>query len=143
MQPTLTLRDLQGSTGATPQAEAPAATSNPAAGTSAPGAPQQPAATPFGGLTSFLPLIAIFAVFYFVLIGPERKNRKKREEMLKQLSKGDEVLTTSGMYATVAAIQNDEVTLQISDNVRARFTRAAIQTVLSDKKLVDTKDKKS
>jgi preprotein translocase subunit YajC len=76
------------------------------------------------------PMLAIFAIFYFVMIAPERKARKKRESMLGALKKGDKVLTSSGMYAVVAAVGEDGVTLQIDDGVRVRFTRAAIQTVL-------------
>jgi preprotein translocase subunit YajC len=135
MQPTLTLSELQGDT--VPATQAPAASTS--TSTSAPGVPPAAPASPFGGLMSFAPLLAIFAVFYFVLIGPERKNRKKREEMLKQIGKGDKVITTSGMYATVVTIQDDEVTLQIADNVRARFSRAAIQSVIADDKPADSK----
>jgi len=76
------------------------------------------------------PMLAIFAIFYFVMIAPERKARKKRDSMLQALKKGDKVLTTGGMHATVAAVGEDAVTLQIDDGVRVRFNRAAIQTVL-------------
>jgi preprotein translocase subunit YajC len=98
-------------------------------------APQDPGAAPAGkkpGLfDSFMfPMLAIFAIFYFVMIAPERKARKKREGMLQALKKGDRVLTTSGMFAVVAAVGESDVTLQIDDGVRARFTRAAIQTVV-------------
>lgn len=79
----------------------------------------------------FLPMVAIFAIFYFVMIGPERKNRKKREAMLKAMKKGDEVMTSGGIYGTIAAIHENEITLQLSDSVRVRFARQAIQEVLS------------
>lgn len=84
------------------------------------------------GLGGMFPIIAIFAIFYFVMIGPERKNRKKREGMLAALKKGDKVMTNGGMYATVAAVQDDRVTLQIADGVRVRYSVAAIQTVETD-----------
>ncbi|MCC7013510.1 MAG: preprotein translocase subunit YajC [Planctomycetes bacterium] len=76
-------------------------------------------------------MVAIFAIFYFVMIGPERKNRKKREAMLKAMKKGDEVMTSGGIYGTIAAIHENEITLQLSDSVRVRFARQAIQEVLS------------
>lgn len=86
---------------------------------------------PSGGFSSLLvPMLLIFAIFYFVMIGPERKQRKKREAMLAALKKGDRVVTTSGMFGQVAAIQDDVVTLQVADGVRLRFSRAAIQSVL-------------
>jgi len=97
---------------------------------------QAPATTGGGGIFDsigpIVPLVAVFAIFYFVMIGPERKQRKKREAMLKQLKKGDKVMTSGGMYGSVAAIDGDRVTLQIDDGVRARFSRAAIQEVLPD-----------
>jgi preprotein translocase subunit YajC len=118
-------------------AENPAATTQ---STSQPANPPAPAADGmFDSIKGYLPLIAIFAIFYFVLIGPERKNRKKREEMLKQIKKGDKVMTTGGMLASVAAVADDEITLQIADGVRARFTRAAIQTVMPDEAPADAK----
>ena len=104
---------------------------DPNSSTPAPGAEDAPSGI-FGGLGSFFPIIAIFAIFYFVMIGPERKNRKKREGMLAALKKGDKVMTNVGMYATVAAVQDDRVTLQIADGVRVRYSVAAIQTVETD-----------
>jgi len=88
----------------------------------------QPSPNPLGNM--LVPLLLIFAIFYFVMIGPERKARKKREAMLSQIKKGDKVLTTGGMFAVVAALQDDAVTLQIDEGVRVRFSRSAIQTVL-------------
>ena len=96
-------------------------------------APQEPGQTgaPSGGY-SLLPFLLIGIVFWVVLIGPERKNRKKREAMLAQLQKGDKVVTTSGMHGTVAQVQDEVVTLQVADGVRLKFSRQAVQTVLGD-----------
>lgn len=86
--------------------------------------------SPFGGGFNPLVLIAIFAIFYFVMIAPERKNRRQREDMLSKLKKGDEVMLTSGLYAKVATVQDDVVVLQIADGVRAKYSRSAIQSVV-------------
>ena len=88
-------------------------------------------AAPTGGLLSspWFPLIAIGLIFWFVVIGPERKQRALREKMLAGLKKGDKVLTTGGMYGSVAQVQENVVTVQISDGVRVRFARSAIQTL--------------
>ena len=100
-------------------------------GSTATPAPQAPSApSPFGGI--YMPLLLCAVVFYFLVLGPERKQRKKRDEMLKKLGKGDKVMTSGGLYASVVAVQDDVVTLQIADGVRARFSRSAIQTVLTD-----------
>jgi preprotein translocase subunit YajC len=79
-----------------------------------------------------MPLVLCAVVFYLLVLGPERKQRKKRDVMLKNLAKGDKVMTTGGLHATVAGIQDDVVTLQIADGVRARFSRSAIQTVVAE-----------
>lgn len=86
--------------------------------------------SPFSSM--LIPMALIMVVFYVVMIGPERKQRKKREEMLAAVGKGDKVMTSSGMYATVAAVQDDVITLQIADGVRVRFSRSSIQTVVGD-----------
>lgn len=86
--------------------------------------------SPFGGF-SILPMVLIFAILWFVMIGPERKNKKQREALLANLKKGDEVMTSSGLYAKVASIQDDVVVLQIADGVRAKYSRSSIQSVVT------------
>jgi len=81
---------------------------------------------------SWTPLILILGVVYFVLIAPERKNRKKRDEMLGGLKKGDKVMTTSGMHGSVTHVNGDVVTLQVADNVRLKFTIQAVQSLVED-----------
>ena len=98
------------------------------------GAPQ---GSPFSSM--LLPLVLIFAIFYFVMIGPERKQRKRREQMLGALKKGDKVVTTGGMFATVAAVQEDVVTLAVADGVRVRFNRQAVQAVIDESAESDAK----
>ena len=53
---------------------------------------------PGGGLVQFLPMVFIFVIFYFLLIAPMRKRQKRQQEMLIQLKKGDEVITTGGIF---------------------------------------------
>ena len=90
-------------------------------------------AAPGGLFNSFLvPMILIFGIMYLIVLRPESKKRKKREEMLGQLKKGDKVMTNSGMYAAVTQIQGEIVTLQVADGIRIRFNRAAVQDVLED-----------
>jgi len=93
---------------------------------------EEAAAEKPGGFNFLIPMLLIIGIFYIVMIGPERKQRKKREEMLKALKKGDRIMTTGGMLASVAQVQEDVVTLQVADGVRLRFTRQAIQTVLDE-----------
>ncbi|MEO6708008.1 MAG: preprotein translocase subunit YajC [Planctomycetota bacterium] len=97
-----------------------------------PGGPPADAAKPslLGSVVSMAPFLIIILIFYFVMLGPERKQRKKREAMIAAVKKGDKVLTTGGMYASVAAVNEDSITLQASDDVRLRFSRQAIAQVL-------------
>ena len=100
------------------------------------GSPAVPADVPrepTGTGSMWVPLLLVGLVFWFLLIAPERKNRKKREAMLGALKKGDRVMTASGMYGTVAALSESDVTLQVADGVRIRFSRQAIQTVVDEK----------
>jgi len=93
------------------------------------------------GPNFLLPMLAIAAIFWFVMIAPERKRRKERESMIEALKKGDKVMTTSGMYATVTQVQGDVVTLQIADNTRVKFALAAVQGKVDEETKKDGKEK--
>ena len=93
------------------------------------------------GPTSFLqsPLVAmafIFAIFYFVLIAPMRK--KQTTDMLAKLKKGDEVITTGGIYGRITAVDEERgfVVLQISDNVKVKMLRSGIAGPVSEPETV-------
>lgn len=103
------------------------------AGVAVPGSPDTGLdEAPPGGFFSnpwVLPAM-LFGIFWFVVIGPERKAKRRRQEMLDGLQKGDRVLTTGGMFGTVAQIQEDGVvTLQVADGVRLKFARSAVQGI--------------
>ena len=88
---------------------------------------------PDGGMWSTLVfMVPMIAIFYFLMIRPQKKQEKERRAILDALQKNDQVLTIGGIYGTVAAVNGDEVTLKIDDNkdVRVRVSRGAIQTVL-------------
>lgn len=88
-----------------------------------------PAAAP-NPLTSFLPLIIIFGIFYFMLIRPQMKRAKEARAMVAALAKGDEVLTTGGILGRIEDIADSFVTLEIADNVRIKVQKNAISAVL-------------
>ena len=96
----------------------------------APPATGAPAGTGSSFLSMLTPLLLCMVVFYIFIIGPERKQRKKREEMLRNLQKGARVVTSGGLHGTVAQVQDQVVTLQVADGVRMRFALSAIQQVL-------------
>jgi preprotein translocase subunit YajC len=83
-----------------------------------------------GGLMSFLPLILMFAVLYFIMIRPQMKRQKETKAMLAALSVGDEVLTGGGIFGKVTAIKDDVVTVEIAANTQIQMQKGAITTVL-------------
>ena len=99
-----------------------ATTQQPANGAAA----QGPMGCGQGGITSFAPLILIFAVFYFMLIRPQQKKQKETEAMRSSIKKGDRVLTTGGLYGTVVGEREGIVVLKVADDVKMEFSREAI-----------------
>ena len=88
--------------------------------------PAQPA-----GPNMLVIMLGTLAIFWFVAILPERKARKKKQAMIDALKKNDRVLTTGGMYATVAAIGEHDVTLKFDEGpTRVKALRSAIASVL-------------
>jgi len=76
-------------------------------------------------LSSFIPLILIFIIFYFLLIRPQSKKAKEHKQMLENLKKGDKVMTSGGILGVIEDIDGDIVTLKIGvkDDVRIRINR--------------------
>lgn len=83
------------------------------------------------GIQSFLPIIIMFAIFYFLLIRPQQKRQKQRNAMLASLKKGDKVVTIGGVHGTIQDIGDDAVTLRIAHNVNVTFDRGAINSVVA------------
>ncbi|MDR7418699.1 MAG: preprotein translocase subunit YajC [Armatimonadota bacterium] len=70
--------------------------------------------------------LAIFAVFYFLMIRPQRVQQRKRREMLDGLKPGDRVVTLGGFHATIADIKDDMLTLDLAPNVRVKADRGSV-----------------
>jgi preprotein translocase subunit YajC len=79
-----------------------------------------------GGIEQFLPLIIIFAIFYFILIRPQQQRQKKHKEMLESLKVGDKVITIGGIYGIIREIKGDVFTLEISKDIKINTTKNAI-----------------
>jgi preprotein translocase subunit YajC len=82
-------------------------------------------------LVQILPIAAIFLVFYFIVIAPANKQRRKTQEMLSSLKKGDRVVTQGGIYGTVQGVEAEVVYLKIAENVKVKVSRSAITSVVS------------
>jgi preprotein translocase subunit YajC len=87
-----------------------------------------------GAMLSFLPLLLIFVVFYFLLIRPQQKRAKQHQEMLGKLKKNDEVMTSGGIYGKVVALAENVVTLEVAPNVRIRVHRPQITSIVTGDK---------
>lgn len=82
-------------------------------------------------LVQFLPLILVFAVFYFLLIRPQQQKARQHQQMLDALKKNDEVVTGGGLYGKVVAIADDVVTVEVAPKVQVRVSRPTISQVVS------------
>ena len=92
---------------------------------------QAPAAGPdSGGLMSFLPLVLMFAVLYFIMIRPQMKRQKETKAMLEALAVGDEVLTVGGIMGKVTAMKDVVLTIEISAGTEVQIQKGAITAVL-------------
>jgi preprotein translocase subunit YajC len=81
-------------------------------------------------LMSFLPLIVIFAVFYFMLIRPQMKRSKEHKQLVSQLGKGDEVITNGGLLGKITDVSDSFVTLELADNLQIKLQRSAVANVM-------------
>ncbi len=79
-----------------------------------------------GALVQFVPILVVFAIFYFLLILPMRKRQKALQQMVEAIKKGDRVITNGGLYGEVASVDGAVVFLKIADNVRVRIAKSAI-----------------
>ncbi len=85
-----------------------------------------------GGLGSFLPIVLIFVVFYFLLIRPQQKKVKQHRDMLGMVKRGDRVLTGGGIIGTVTRVKdNDELVVEIADGVKITVVRGTLSDILS------------
>ncbi|ACB85362.1 preprotein translocase subunit YajC [Natranaerobius thermophilus] len=81
---------------------------------------------------SFLPLIILIAIFYFLLIRPQQKQQRERQEMLDNLKKNDKVITIGGIHGTIKDIKEDQLTLKIAENLSITMSKFGIQSVVND-----------
>jgi preprotein translocase subunit YajC len=93
------------------------------------------AQSPSGGgptavMTQLLFFAAIFAIFYFLLIRPQQRQKREREATLASVKKGDRIVTTSGLHGTVVGLTEQTMTVRVADQVRLDFDRSALGRVV-------------
>lgn len=83
-----------------------------------------------GNLTSFLPLVLMFVVMYFLMIRPQQKRAKEQRAMMDALAKGDEVVTAGGMLGRVVKVVDAYVTIEVATGTEITVQKSAITTLL-------------
>ncbi|MCB1351139.1 MAG: preprotein translocase subunit YajC [Rhodobacteraceae bacterium] len=84
-----------------------------------------------GGLISFVPILLIFVIMYFLMIRPQQKKVKEHKAMVAALRRGDQVVTSGGLIGKVTKVADNEVELEIAPNVKVKVVRPTISQVLS------------
>jgi len=79
-----------------------------------------------GGLITYLPLVLIMVIFYFLLILPAQRRQKKTNQMLQALKNGDKVITNGGIYGTIVGLEDQTVQLRVADQVKIKLSKNAI-----------------
>ena len=78
------------------------------------------------GFVQFVPIILVFAIFYFLLIAPMRKRQKALQNLVENLKKGDHVVTNGGLYGTVVGVEEKAVIVKIAENVKVKIAKSAV-----------------
>ena len=82
------------------------------------------------GLMSFLPIILMFVLLYFLMIRPQMKRAKEQKAMVDALQKGDEVITAGGVLGKITSVSDAYITVEIAPNIEVSVQRGAVQTLL-------------
>ena len=91
---------------------------------------------------SFLPLIAIVAIFYFLVLRPQNKKQKETQKMLSAIKKGDRVVTAGGIHGVVQNVRENTVIVKVDENTKLEFNRGSISSVSSQAKEEKDEEKK-
>jgi preprotein translocase subunit YajC len=75
---------------------------------------------------------SIILIFYFMIIRPQQKRAKERQKLIESMKKGDKVITSGGMYGTVAGLDEKTVLVEIADKIKVKLDRSAIATIISE-----------
>ena len=84
-------------------------------------------------MISWLPIIFMVAIFYFMLYRPQKQARLAREKMLSELQVGTEIITVGGIYGKITALDDENANIKIADNVEIKISRQAINMTVSEK----------
>ena len=90
--------------------------------------PLAQAAPSGGGLGQFLPIVLLFLGMWFLIIAPQRKRQKAHDKMLTDIKKGDEIVTTGGLFGTVTRVKDDRFVVEIAENTRIELGKGFVSS---------------
>lgn len=93
-----------------------------------------------GGMSTFIPLILMFAIFYFLLIRPQQKKAKQHKALLASIKKGDRVVTSGGLHGVITGVADDVVTMEIAPKIRVKVSRGSVAGILKRDESVSTQE---
>ncbi len=79
-----------------------------------------------GMFSALMPLVLIFVIFYFLLILPQRRKQKEHREMVRNLKRGDKIVTTGGLYGTITKLKKNYVEIEAANQVKLRVQRSCV-----------------
>lgn len=95
-----------------------------------------------GGMMSTLIMFGlIIGIFYFLILRPQQKRQKGRQKLLDSVKKGDKIITAAGLHGTVTGIDDKTLLIQVADNVKMKFDRSAVASIVREGE-PDTKESK-
>lgn len=96
-----------------------------------------------GGFSSFIPLILMFVIFYFLLIRPQQKKAKEHRVMISNIKKGDRIITSGGIHGRITAVGETTMTVEIADKVRVKLARSNVANLVASASSPAQKSKSS
>ncbi len=94
-------------------------------------------------LMSFLPMVFIFAIFYFFLIRPQLKRQREAQQMISELKRGDKVVAAGGLYGVISKIEDNMLYIEVAEGVRVKALKASVTEVLSNAAIEEVKSEKA
>ncbi len=93
-------------------------------------APPGGAASPVSGIFSFMPIIFVIVIMYFIMIRPQMRRQKEQQNLVKALKTGDRVVTSSGIHGLISNVKDSTVIVKVADNVKLEMEKSAVTNVV-------------
>lgn len=85
-------------------------------------------------ITSFIPFILIFVLFYLLILRPQQKQNRERQNMLKNVKRGDKILSSGGIYGKVVNVSDNELSVEIAKGINIQMSRSGVSAIIKQEK---------